>query len=132
MECYQILILVLYSFQDCLSRQTAEGVCIRRCKKDILNTKSEWNQPSLWWVRSELNKELKYSNTEPILVIYVCFLSSSESIYFSFTYRNSKLMSHLIMNMLSSDQAKQAKHCLQQYNETKYSYFLFHSQCKCY
>ena len=48
---------VLYSFQDCLSRQTAEGVCIRRCKKDILNTKSEWHQPSLWRVRSELNKE---------------------------------------------------------------------------
>ena len=29
---------VLYIFQDCLSRQTAEGVCIRRCKKEILNS----------------------------------------------------------------------------------------------
>ena len=31
---------ILYSFQDSFSRQTAEGVCIRRCKRDILNTKS--------------------------------------------------------------------------------------------
>ena len=48
---------VPYSFQDCLSRQTAEGVCIRRCKKDIMNSKTEWHQPSLWRVRSELSKE---------------------------------------------------------------------------
>ena len=38
---------VLYFFQDCLSRQTAEGVCIRRCTTNILNTKAEWHQPSL-------------------------------------------------------------------------------------
>ena len=97
-----------------------------------MNTKSEWHQPSLWRVRSELNKEWKDSNTEPILVSFVCFSISSESIYFSFKSRNVKLMCHLIMNMLSSDQAKLAKHCLQQYNETNNSYFLFHSQCKCY
>ena len=48
---------VVYSFQDCLSRQVAEGVAIRRCKSEILNTKAEWHQPSLWRVRSELNKE---------------------------------------------------------------------------
>ena len=89
--------------------------------------------PAITLADKEQNKqEVKYSNIEPILVSYVCFLSSSERIYFSFMYRNSKLMCHLIMNMLSSDQAKQAKHCLQQYNETKNSYFLFHSQCKCY
>ena len=48
---------VLYSFQDSLSRQVAEGVCIRRCPTEILNTKAEWHQPSLWRVRSELSKE---------------------------------------------------------------------------
>ena len=48
---------VMYSFQDTLSRQVAEGVCIRRCKTDILNTKTEWHQPSLWKVRSEISKE---------------------------------------------------------------------------
>ena len=47
---------ILYSFKDSFSRQTAEGVCIRRCKTDILNTKSEWHQPSLWRVRSEINR----------------------------------------------------------------------------
>ena len=64
---------VLYSFQDCLSRQTAEGVCIRRCKKDILNTKSEWHQPSLWRVRSELNKEWKYSTLSPSWLVMCIF-----------------------------------------------------------
>ena len=48
---------VLYRFKDCLSRQVAEGVCIRRCEGELLNTKSEWHQPSLWRVRSELNRE---------------------------------------------------------------------------
>ena len=48
---------VMFSFQDCLSRQVAEGVSIRRCKTEILNTKAEWHQPSLWRVRTELNKE---------------------------------------------------------------------------
>ena len=45
------------SFQDCLSRQIAEGVHIRRCKKEVLNTKAEWHQPALWRVRSELSRE---------------------------------------------------------------------------
>ena len=48
---------VKYGFQDCLSRQVAEGVCIRRCQTEILNTKTEWHQPSLWRVRSELSRE---------------------------------------------------------------------------
>ena len=48
---------VKYSFKDCLSRQVAEGVCIRRCEKEVLNTKAEWHQPALWRVRSELSRE---------------------------------------------------------------------------
>jgi hypothetical protein len=44
------------SFRDCLSRQVAEGVAIRRCKTAVLNSKTEWHQPSLWKVRSELEK----------------------------------------------------------------------------
>jgi hypothetical protein len=48
---------VKYCFQDCLSRQVAEGVCIRRCQIEILNTKTEWHQPSLWRVRNELSRE---------------------------------------------------------------------------
>ena len=45
------------TFKDCLTRQIAEGVAIRRCDKEILNTKSEWHQPALWQVRSELSRE---------------------------------------------------------------------------
>ena len=45
------------SFRDCLSRQVSEGVTIRRCPYKILNSKSEWHQPSLWRVRSQLEKE---------------------------------------------------------------------------
>ena len=42
------------SYRDCLTRQVAEGVAIRRCKTRVLNSKSEWHQPSLWKVRQEL------------------------------------------------------------------------------
>ena len=45
------------SFKDCLTRQIAEGVHIRRCDGEVLNTKSEWHQPALWRVRSELSRE---------------------------------------------------------------------------
>ena len=48
---------VKYSFKDCLTRQIAEGVAIRRCEKMVLNTKAEWHQPALWKVRSELSRE---------------------------------------------------------------------------
>ena len=47
------------SFRDCLTRQVAEGVAIRRCKTAVLNSKSEWHQPSLWKVRSELEQGQK-------------------------------------------------------------------------
>ena len=42
------------SFRDCLSRQVSEGVHIRRSGPDILNSKSEWHQPALWRVQSEV------------------------------------------------------------------------------
>ena len=45
---------VICSFNDCLSRQIAEGVQIRRCEKEVLNTKVELHQPALWKVRIEL------------------------------------------------------------------------------
>ena len=45
------------SFRDCLTRQISEGVHIRRCESEVLNTKSEWHQPALWRVRSELSRE---------------------------------------------------------------------------
>jgi hypothetical protein len=34
------------SFNDTLPRQLAEGVLIRRCQKNVLNSKAEWHQPS--------------------------------------------------------------------------------------
>ena len=42
------------TFQDCLSRQVAEGVEIRRCPANLMNTKSEWHQPPIWRVQSEI------------------------------------------------------------------------------
>ena len=45
---------VIKSFQDCLTRQISEGVYIRRSEVQVLNTKSEWHQPSLWQVQSEV------------------------------------------------------------------------------
>ena len=45
------------SFRDALSRQVSEGVFIRRGGKSILNNKSEWHQPALWRVHSELIRD---------------------------------------------------------------------------
>ena len=42
------------TFQDCLSRQVSEGVFIRRSDATLMNTKSEWHQPPIWRVQSEL------------------------------------------------------------------------------
>ena len=44
------------SFQDCLTRQISEGVYIRRSEVPLMNTKSEWHQPSLWQVQSEIHR----------------------------------------------------------------------------
>ena len=42
------------TYRDCLSRQISEGVFIRRCDAMLMNTKSEWHQPPIWRVQSEL------------------------------------------------------------------------------
>ena len=42
------------NFKDCLSRQVAEGVEIRRCTANLMNTKSEWHQPPIWRIQSEI------------------------------------------------------------------------------
>ena len=42
------------SYKDCLSRQVSEGVNIRRSNHTLLNSKTEWHQPALWRVRSEI------------------------------------------------------------------------------
>ena len=45
---------VTHSFRDCLTRQVSEAVYIRRSEKEVLNSKSEWHQPALFTVRSEV------------------------------------------------------------------------------
>ena len=47
---------VIGNFNDCLSRQVAEGVEIRRCEYEVMNTKTEWHQPALWRIRSEIER----------------------------------------------------------------------------
>ena len=42
------------TYRDCLSRQVAEGVNIRRCQSNLMNTKAEWHQPPIWRVQSEI------------------------------------------------------------------------------
>ena len=44
-------------FQDCLTRQVSEGVSISRSSDRVLNSKSEWHQPALWRVQSEIVRE---------------------------------------------------------------------------
>ena len=41
-------------YNDCLTRQVTEGVFIRRCEANIMNTKAEWHQPPIWKVQSEI------------------------------------------------------------------------------
>ena len=45
--------------KDCLSRQVREGVHIQRYgfQKRLLNTRSEWHQPSLYRIQSEIVRE---------------------------------------------------------------------------
>ena len=45
---------VVGSYKDCLTRQVGEGVSIRRCPVEILNSKTEWHQPPLWRVQNEM------------------------------------------------------------------------------
>ena len=43
--------------RDSMSRQVREGVMIRRSKKRMMNSKSEWFQPPIYSVRSEVVRE---------------------------------------------------------------------------
>lgn len=45
---------VTHANKDCLTRQVREGVLIRRCRKELMNTRSEWFQPPLYRIRSEI------------------------------------------------------------------------------
>ena len=47
---------VVKTFKDCLTRQISEGIYIRRSEVPVMNTKSEWHQPSLWQVQSEIHR----------------------------------------------------------------------------
>ena len=42
------------TYKDCLSRQVAEGVEMRRCTSNLMNTKSEWHQPPIWRIQTEI------------------------------------------------------------------------------
>ena len=48
---------VTHSNKDSLTRQVREGVIIRRSNRNLLNTKSEWFQPPLYQVQSEIIRE---------------------------------------------------------------------------
>ena len=45
---------VTHTNRDCMTRQVREGVYIRRSKKKVMNSRSEWFQPPLYRVRNEL------------------------------------------------------------------------------
>ena len=44
------------SAKDCLTRQVMEAVKIRRCQVPVLNAKTEWHQPALWRIQSEIER----------------------------------------------------------------------------
>ena len=45
---------VTNTFKDCLSSQVAEGVQMRRCQANLMNTKIEGHQPPIW--RNSVNQ----------------------------------------------------------------------------
>ena len=48
---------VTRSNKDSFSRQIREGVLIRRCKREMMNSKSEWFQPPIYQIRSDIVRE---------------------------------------------------------------------------
>ena len=50
----EIAAKVTGNYSDCLTRQIAEGVLIRRSNTVLMNTKAEWHQPPIWKVQSEI------------------------------------------------------------------------------
>ena len=53
-EAGQYTAKVTASNRDCLTRQVREAVEIRRCKVQVLNSKTEWHQPALWQIQNEI------------------------------------------------------------------------------
>ena len=47
---------VTASTKDCLTRQVREAVLIRRSRVPVLNGKTEWHQPALYRVQSEIER----------------------------------------------------------------------------
>ncbi|MCP3889243.1 MAG: hypothetical protein GY702_10270 [Desulfobulbaceae bacterium] len=45
---------VTHTSKDCLTRQIMEGVAITRSEKTLMNTKTEWFQPPLFMIQSEV------------------------------------------------------------------------------
>ena len=43
--------------KDSFSRQVREGVLIRRSNREVMNSKSEWFQPPIYRMRSEIVRE---------------------------------------------------------------------------
>ena len=61
-QCHQglqhrFMARVTRSNRDSFSRQIREGVQIRRCSKEMMNSKSEWFQPPIYRIRSEIVRE---------------------------------------------------------------------------
>ena len=48
---------VTKSNRDSMSRQVREGVMIRRSHREMMNSKSEWFQPPIYKIRSEVVRE---------------------------------------------------------------------------
>ena len=47
---------VTASTRDCLTRQVREAVLIRRSDRQVLNSKTEWHQPALFRIQSEIER----------------------------------------------------------------------------
>ena len=48
---------VTHANKDSFTRQVREGVQIRRSKRPVMNTKSEWFQPSIYRIHIEVVRE---------------------------------------------------------------------------
>ena len=48
---------VTHTNRDCMSRQIREGIGMRRSMQPILNSKTEWFQPPIFRVISEMSRE---------------------------------------------------------------------------
>ena len=48
--------MVTASTRDCLTRQVREAVLIRRSSVPVLNGKTEWHQPALFRIQSEIER----------------------------------------------------------------------------